>query len=71
MLGMSLEDMQKAVINNNWKWPFTDGKMLAMRTDGRTGIFRFRGGGRPKICFYIIPPWQACPEGYVSVEFCE
>jgi hypothetical protein len=65
----SLEDIKKAIVDNNWKWPFTDGEMLAMRTDGRTGIFEFRKS-RLKVCFYIIPPWQACPDGDVSVEFC-
>jgi hypothetical protein len=65
---MSIEAMKKAIVESGWKWPFTDGKMLAMRTDGRTGIFKFRRG--PKVCFYIITPWVGCPDGDVSVEFC-
>jgi hypothetical protein len=51
MAVMSIEDMKKAVIDNNWKWPFANGKMLAMRTDSRTGIFRFRGSSCPKVSF--------------------
>ena len=65
------ENLKKAIISNDWKFPEGEIKRWyagSANGDGSvsSGIVQTRHYG--KVYFYIVSPWEFCPEGIVDIE---
>ena len=65
------ENLKKAIVSNGWKFPEGEIKTwYAGSSNGKgnvsSGIVQTRHYG--KVYFYIIAPWEFCPDGIVTIE---
>lgn len=61
------EKLKNAIISNGWKFPTDEIKAYhAMTTSGGSGVVTTKHYG--KIYYYIIQPWEMCPDGKITIE---